>query len=79
MSHAVWNIMGSIVLGCVSLADDYPNLFSMVSSKNIALSGGDYMIEGSIVVLVINTILLSVFFLKYKKGISKLRDRKSVV
>ncbi len=63
MAHATWNIIGSIILGGVSLADDYPKLFHMVASGNPLISGGDYMIEGSIIVLFLN-IALSIFFWK---------------
>lgn len=61
MAHATWNIIGSIILGGVSLADDYPKLLHMVASGNPLISGGDYMIEGSIIVLFLN-IALSIFF-----------------
>lgn len=61
-AHAIWNIVGGILLGGVSLADDYPHLFHMEASGNVLLSGGAYMIEGSAAVLVIN-ILLFIFFI----------------
>ena len=61
LAHAVWNIIGAIILGGVSLADDYPSLFTMTSTGNVLLSGGDYKIEGSIIVLVLN-ILFGLFF-----------------
>ena len=62
LAHGVWNIAGAIILGGVSLADDYPSLFSMSSVGNVLLSGGDYKIEGSIVVLALN-VLFGLFFL----------------
>lgn len=63
MAHAVWNIIGGIILGGVSLADDYPKLFIMEAAGNPVISGGDYMLEGSIVVLFLN-ISLFIFFWK---------------
>lgn len=71
MSHAVWNIVGALFLGGVRLADDYPNLFTMMPSNNTILSGGDRMIEGSIVVLITNVILLLIFYKKYKKDMAR--------
>ena len=67
MAHAVWNIVGSIILSGVSLADDYPSLYSMAASGNVLFSGGEYRIEGSIVVLMINIALMLYFCLRYKK------------
>ena len=61
LAHAVWNIIGAIILGGVSLADDYPGLFTMTASGNELISGGDYKIEGSIIVLALN-ILFGLFF-----------------
>ena len=61
LAHAVWNIVGAIILGGVSLADDYPGLFMMSSAGNVLLSGGDYKIEGSVIVFVLN-ILFGLFF-----------------
>ena len=59
--HAIWNGIGSIILGGVSLADDYPHLLNVTFSGNNILSGGVCKIEGSIVVLVINILMVGVF------------------
>lgn len=67
MAHAVWNIVGALFLGCVSLADDYPHMLTLSSSVNTLLSGGDYKLEGSIIVAVLNIALLSLFYARYKK------------
>ncbi len=67
MAHAIWNIVGAIVLGGVSLADDYPNIFNMISTGNSIFSGGAYMIEGSIIVLVVNTLLMMLIIRLTKK------------
>ena len=53
-----------------ALADDYPGLFTMSSAGNVLISGGDYKIEGSIIVLVLN-ILFGLFFLLWSGKIHK--------
>ena len=67
--HFLWNGIGALVLGGVSLADDYPSLLVTTFTGNEILSGGVCKIEGSIIVLSINLILI-VFsiFLRSKKG-----------
>ena len=67
LAHAVWNIAGAIILGGVSLADDYPSLFTMTSAGNVLISGGDHKIEGSIIVLALN-ILFGLFFRIWMKA-----------
>lgn len=59
--HFLWNGIGALVLGGVSLADDYPHLLNISFSGNSLLSGGECKIEGSIVVLIVNVMLLMVF------------------
>lgn len=71
MSHALWNIIGGLILGGVRLADDYPSLITMTPSNNQILSGGDCMIEGSVVVLIINIILILIFYKRYKNNTKK--------
>ncbi len=67
--HFMWNGIGALVLGGVSLADDYPHLLNMIFSGSQLLSGGECKIEGSIVVLVVNVMLLAVFIgLQRKNG-----------
>ena len=68
MAHAIWNIVGSIFLGGVNLADDYPHLLTLKASSNTVLSGGDYKIEASIVTLAMNALLLTIFYLKIRKS-----------
>lgn len=65
--HAIWNCVGAIILGGVSLADDYPHLLNMLLSGSDILSGGACKIEGSIIVLVLNVLLISFFFLLSKR------------
>lgn len=67
--HCLWNGIGALVLGGVSLADDYPNLLITTFAGNEVLSGGVCKIEGSIIVLFVNIILIVFFmFLKNKQG-----------
>lgn len=66
--HGVWNSVGALVLGGVSLADDYPNLFITSFSGNEIISGGACKIEGSIFVLIINIILIGIFMLLKRKN-----------
>lgn len=67
--HFLWNGIGALVLGGVSLADDYPSLLATTFTRNEILSGGVCKIEGSIIVLSINLILIVFFiFLRSKKG-----------
>lgn len=68
--HFLWNGVGAIILGGVSLAEDYPHLFNMVISGNSILSGGSCKIEGSIVVLFMNLILIFGFVMA-----KKIRDK----
>lgn len=65
--HFLWNGVGTIILGGVSLAEDYPHMFNMVISGNSILSGGNCKIEGSIVVLFVNLILMFGFVMAKKK------------
>ena len=67
--HFLWNGIGALVLGGVSLADDYPNLYITAFTGNDILSGGSCKIEGSIIVLFVNIILIAFFgYLKNKQG-----------
>lgn len=68
MAHAVWNIVGALFLGGVSLADDYPHLLTLTASANTLLSGGNYKIEASIVTTVLNIVLMMFFWSRYRKG-----------
>lgn len=67
LMHTVWNCVGAIVLGGVSLAEDYPHLLNSVFSGNNLLSGGISKIEGSVVVLTLNILLSASFFILLRK------------
>ncbi|MGN0356033.1 MAG: lysostaphin resistance A-like protein [Muricoprocola sp.] len=67
--HFLWNGIGALILGGVSLADDYPNLIITTFTGNKILSGGVCKIEGSIFVLAVNVVLIALFiFLNGKKS-----------
>lgn len=49
MIHFIWNFIGSIILGSVSLVDDYPAVLQITYSGKKFLTGGIYKLEGSII------------------------------
>lgn len=55
--HAAWNAVGGIVFGTISLADDYPSIFSCSLEGPAFLAGGSMGIEGSIAALALTCIL----------------------
>ena len=68
--HFIWNGIGCLVFGIVSLADDYPSIWNSIMSGSNLLSGGSAKIEGSIIVLIINALLITfmVYLLKKQKA-----------
>ena len=66
-SHAIWNIAGVLLPGGVNPAEGYPYILMMQASADTVLSGGDYKIEASIVTLILNLILMVVFYPLYQK------------
>lgn len=67
IAHFTWNTIGAIIFGGVSLASDYPNIFNSTYQGNPLLSGGIYKIEGSIIVLAVNLILITYLFIINKR------------
>lgn len=67
IAHFIWNTIGAIVFGGVSLASDYPNLFDSTYQGNEIISGGVYKMEGSIVVTAINLIIITYLLVLSKK------------
>jgi membrane protease YdiL (CAAX protease family) len=65
--HFIWNFVGAIIFNVVELADDYPHIFNATFIGNKILNGGNCLIEGSIVVLVVNLILIGIFGVLMKK------------
>lgn len=59
VAHFLWNAVGGIGLGAVQLGFAYPSLLAMISEGNAWLSGGAYKLEGSIVVLLVNSLLIA--------------------
>ena len=65
--HFLWNCIGGILLGGVSLAEDYPQLCRTEFTGPVLLSGGAPEMEGSIVVLLLNLLLIATFAALLKK------------
>ena len=60
LMHFIWNSIGSVILGGVALAEDYPHLYRTEFTGNVLLSGGAPKMEGSLVVLIVNLLLIAV-------------------
>lgn len=56
IAHYLWNAVGSLVFNGVLLADDYPHILNAVFIGNDIVSGGVCRLEGSILVLIVNSI-----------------------
>ena len=54
LAHFMWNAAGCLLLGSVSLADDYPHWLTCTFAGSELLSGGIYKLEGSILTLAAN-------------------------
>lgn len=67
MAHFMWNAIGALVLNGVSLAEDYPHLFITAFTGNDIFSGGQYKLEGSIVVLVVNMFFVTYILYLWRK------------
>lgn len=59
--HFIWNGIGAIILGGVSLAEDYPHLLNTALHGHDLLSGGACKIEGSVIVFIVNVALIALF------------------
>lgn len=73
MMHFLWNGIGAMILGVISLADDYPHLLSFRFTGGKLLTGGECGLEGSVVVLVFNLIWILFFAFLGKKRTDKRR------
>ena len=77
--HFLWNSIGAIILGGVSLADDYPALLTTSFSGNALLSGGVYKMEGSIIVSFVNIAFICFFsFLLIQQKKAAVVDQRSI-
>ena len=69
--HFIWNSVGGIILGVISMP--YPYLLDSTFQGNSLLSGGIYKLEGSIIVLFVNTALIILFYILNKRNYSSKR------
>lgn len=60
LMHFIWNYFGAIIFNSLLLADDYPHWFITEFTGNALISGGNCLMEGSFVVLIINILLICV-------------------
>ena len=69
LAHYTWNMIAGIVTNGIALASDYPSMLQVSLHGASLLTGGAAKIEGSIVTLGINLILISVtiFMLQRKR------------
>lgn len=70
---------GAIKFGGVSLASDYPNHLNSTFQGNPLLSGGINKIEGSIIVLIVNVILITYLFILNKRVTSQKYMNKHIL
>lgn len=69
-AHSLWNILGGVFFGCISLGDDYPALMKTIFLGEKYITGGSAGMEGSIIVLFANVLLLSAdLIIKYRPEI----------
>ena len=74
LMHFIWNCIGRLV-GIVSLADDYPGLFDSYVCGSSILSGGYAKIEGSIIVLIFNALLILFTIVYYNRKNNKIKKQ----
>ncbi|WP_129724941.1 CPBP family intramembrane glutamic endopeptidase [Xylanivirga thermophila] len=75
--HFIWNAVGCLYLGGVSLADDYPNLWNCTFTGSKLLTGGIAKIEGSVIVSAMNIIMIIIVGVMISRGQSS-NQRKGV-
>ena len=66
--HFIWNAVGGLYLGGVSLADDYPSFWNCTLTGSKLLTGGIAKIEGSVIVLAMNIIMMIIVGLIISRG-----------
>lgn len=66
--HFILNAVGCLYLGVVSLVDDYPNLRNCTFTGSKLLTGGIDKIEGSIIVLAMNIIMIIIVGIMIFRG-----------
>lgn len=73
--HFIWNFIGGIILSGVLISDIYPHIFDLQFIGNKIVSGGEYRLEGSIIVLILNILLIALFTIFINKE-NKLKERR---
>jgi membrane protease YdiL (CAAX protease family) len=63
----LWNGIGGLVLGLVSLDSGYPSVWNSVMTRNDLLSGGSAKLDGSMIALFVNVLLIAFMSLQIKK------------
>ncbi len=77
LAHFIWNSVGGILLGGVLLADDYPKVLNCTFSGSTLLTSGSAKIEGSVIVLIVNCLLiLAVHFMIRKHSKKRISWKK---
>ena len=68
VAHYIWNIVAGVFMNGIMLATDYPSIIQVSLHGDSLLTGNSAKIEGSIVTLGINLILISVtIFMLHRK------------
>lgn len=69
-AHALWNMLGGVIFGVVNLADDYPQVLDTQIVGSWWIAGGSMGLEGSLVTLVVTSILcvLALVLVRYMRS-----------
>ena len=69
VAHYVWNMIAGVIMNGISLPADYPSVLQISLHGSPWLSGGAAKIEGGVVTLGINLVLIGVtaFLLRHKR------------
>lgn len=65
--HFMWVSINAILLGTLSFAGEYPNIFGMAFEGKPLFTGGDYKFEGSLIVLILNVVAGVLLFVLGRK------------
>lgn len=65
--HFMWVSINAILLGTLSFAGEYPNIFGMAFEGNPLFTGEAYKFEGSLIVLILNVIVGVLLFVLGRK------------
>ena len=76
LMHFMWNIIGRLCFGAVSMADDYPMIFTTRFEGSNFITGGSGKIESNIFMFIINCILIGYVLLVGTKKSINLRKHK---